>query len=378
MTGRLPGRGGGRPTTGDAEGRAGGPDLRLAGTVRRGSFVLDVDLAVAGGEVLAVVGPNGAGKSTLLRAVAGLEALDTGRLTLGDQVLDDAAARAFVPPAGREVGTVFQDHRLFPHLTAAANVAFGPRARGADRAHADATAHDWLERLGVAHLATRRPGELSGGQAQRVALARTLAAGPRALVLDEPLAALDPRARADVHRALAEHLAPFGGPCVVVTHDVVDALVLADRLVVLEDGRVVQEGAPGDVVRRPATPYVAHLLGLNLCTGPVPFPVVAPDGTPLAPGDLRATGLRVAVRPSAVRLLPADGGDGGGGGGGTARWSGTVGAVGTRGEHVRVEVDADPPAVVETTAADLPAHVRPGARVRLEVDPAGVETYAAV
>ncbi|WP_199424962.1 ABC transporter ATP-binding protein [Actinotalea solisilvae] len=348
-----------------------GGDLRLAGTVRRGSFALDVDLTVDGGEVLAVVGPNGAGKSTLLRAVAGLEALDAGRLTLGGRVLDDAAARVFVPPAGREVGTVFQDHRLFPHLTAAANVAFGPRARGADRATADAAARAWLDRLGVGHLATRRPHELSGGQAQRVALARTLAADPRALVLDEPLAALDPRARADVHRALAEHLAPFAGPCVVVTHDVVDALVLADRLVVLEDGRVVQEGAPGAVVRRPATPYVAHLLGLNLCTGPVPFATTAPDGTPLRPGDPRAAGLRVAVRPSAVRLLPAVGGSE------AAAWVGTVGAVGTRGEHVRVEVEADPPVVVETTAAELPAHVRPGARVRLEVDPAGVETYVA-
>ncbi|WP_188037752.1 TOBE domain-containing protein, partial [Actinotalea sp. JY-7885] len=188
---------------------------------------------------------------------------------------------------------------------------------------------------------------------QRVALARTLAAAPRALVLDEPLAALDPRTRADVQRALAEHLASFAGPCVLVTHDVVDALVLADRLVVLEAGRVVQDATPGDVVRRPATPYAAHLLGLNLFEAPVPFPTA---------GGPPAAGARVAVRPSAIALGPAGAAD--------QPWSGTVAAVSARGEHVRVEVDAVPPAVVETTAADLPPYVRPGERVTLTVSPA--------
>ncbi|MBX9246730.1 TOBE domain-containing protein, partial [Actinotalea ferrariae] len=199
---------------------------------------------------------------------------------------------------------------------------------------------------------------LSGGQAQRVALARTLAAGPRALVLDEPLAALDARARADVQRALADHLASFDGPSVLVTHDVVDALVLADRLAVLEDGRIVQNGAPRDVVRRPATPYVAHLLGLNLFRAPVPF---------LAGGG--PAGANVAVRPSAITLEPA------GGEARTGTWVGTVAAVSTRGEHVRVEVDGEPGALVETTAADLPPYVRPGARVAMRVAPAAVETY---
>lgn len=336
--------------------------LRLAGSVRRGGFTLDVDLAVAPGEVLALVGPNGAGKSTALRAVAGLEALDRGRLELGGRVLDDAASGTFEPPSRRGVGTVFQDHRLFPHLTALGNVAFGPRAAGRDRTTAERTGRAWLERLGVGDLADRRPAALSGGQAQRVAIARTLAAGPRALVLDEPLAALDARTRADVQRALAEHLAGFDGPCLLVTHDVVDALVLADRLAVLEGGRIVQDGAPADVVRRPGTPYAAHLLGLNLYRAPVPFPTRGP-----APGP----GHHVAVRPSAITLAPL-GPDGGSAGAG---WTGTVASVSARGDHVRVEVDGHPGAVVETTAADLPAHVRPGARVRLEVDPTATETY---
>ncbi len=342
--------------------------LRLDGTVRRGAFTLDVDLTVAPGQVVALVGPNGAGKSTLVRTVAGLEALATGRLELGGRVLDDAASGAFEPPARRGVGTVFQDHRLFPHLTVAENVAFGPRARGARRATATRTAHAWLGRLGLGELADRRPAELSGGQAQRVALARTLAAEPAALVLDEPLAALDARTRADVQRALAEHLARLEGPCVLVTHDVVDALVLADRLVVLEAGHVVQDGLPADVVRRPVTAYAAHLLGLNLYRAPVPFRVGTRSPAP---------GCHVAVRPSAIRLAPTTAGGSGiaGPAGPASGWTGKVAAVSARGEHVRVEVDGSPGAVVETTAADLPAYVRPGAVVRLEVDPAGVEIY---
>ncbi|MBX9247189.1 ATP-binding cassette domain-containing protein, partial [Actinotalea ferrariae] len=136
--------------------------LHLAGTVHRGSFLLDVDLTVGPGEVLALVGPNGAGKSTALRTVAGLEALETGRLRLAGRVLDDTEAGVLVPPARRGVGTVFQDHRLFPHLDALANVAFGPRAAGADRTTADRTARTWLDRLGVGHLARSRPAHLSG------------------------------------------------------------------------------------------------------------------------------------------------------------------------------------------------------------------------
>jgi len=233
-------------------------DLRLEGRFGRGDFVGKVELEVRAGEVLAVLGPNGAGKSSLLRTVAGFDPVHTGRLILGDHVLDDGARR--VPPEERRVGTVFQDHRLFPHLTTLENIAFGLRTHGWRKAAAAHEASTWLERLGVAHLATHRPHALSGGEAQRVALARTLAADPRALVLDEPLAALDVRVRTEVRALLAEHLAAFAGPCLLVTHDAADALALADRLVVLEDGRVVQDGTIHEVAAAPGTDYVARVL----------------------------------------------------------------------------------------------------------------------
>lgn len=234
--------------------------LELDGTVGLGTFTAAVSLAVTAGEVHAILGPNGAGKSTVLRTVAGFEALREGRLTLGEDVLDDATTRSFVRPASRRVGTVFQDHRLFPHLSALDNVAFGARSRGASREDAERGARDWLGRLGAAAFARRRPAELSGGQAQRVAIARTLAASPRALVLDEPLAALDVHARAEVREALALHLRDFAGPCLLVTHDFADAVALADRVTVLEGARVVQTGTVAEVAAAPGTDYVARVL----------------------------------------------------------------------------------------------------------------------
>ena len=185
----------------------------------------------------------------------------------GDTVWDDPTGRTFVPAPDRGVGLLFQDHRLFPHLTVLDNVAFGVRAQGLRRRAARSAAAEWLPRVGLAELADRRPGTLSGGQSQRVALARALAASPRLLLLDEPLAALDARTRLDIRAELRRHLSEFDGPTLLVTHDPLEALVLADRIVVLEAGRVVQEGSPSTVARRPATEYVARLMGLNLYTG---------------------------------------------------------------------------------------------------------------
>ena len=243
--------------------------LRFAGTVRRGSFELRADFAVADGEVLGVLGPNGAGKTTLLRTLAGLTTLSSGAIRLGDGVLDDAAAGTFLAAEDRPVGLVFQNYRLFPHLSVLDNVAFAGRARGQSRRVARAAAERWLASLGLTELAGRKPAQLSGGQAQRVALARALAAEPNLLLLDEPLAALDARTRVRVRTELTEHLAGFAGPALVVTHDPLEAMVLTDRLLVLEDGRVVQQGPPAEVARRPATQYVARLVGLNLYAGRV-------------------------------------------------------------------------------------------------------------
>jgi molybdate transport system ATP-binding protein len=244
---------------------AGGLDAVVR--VRRGSLDLALDLHVAAGEVVALLGPNGAGKSTTLEVLAGLLPLDGGRVRLGERTLDDPDAGVLVPAARRRVGTVFQDYRLFPHLSVLDNVAFGPRARGVPRAEADRRAREWLARVGLTGSTAERPSRLSGGQAQRVALARALAAEPRLLLLDEPLAALDAGTRLQVRTELRHHLADFAGPCLLVTHDAVDALVLADRLVVVEAGGVVQQGTPGEVARAPRTAYVARLVGLNLLSG---------------------------------------------------------------------------------------------------------------
>ena len=241
--------------------------LVFAAAVARDSFTLDASISAAPGEVLAVLGPNGAGKSTLLRAVAGLLSIDSGRLELDGAVLDDPATGVFVVPERRRLGVVFQDHRLFPHLRVLDNVAFGPRSQGVPRAEARASAARWLSRLGIADLARRRPARLSGGQAQRVALARALACEPAALLLDEPLAALDVQTRAEVQGELREHLDGFAGPTLLVTHDPIEALLLATRIVVLEQGRVAQQGTPAEITSRPATPYVARLVGMNLYAG---------------------------------------------------------------------------------------------------------------
>ena len=256
--------------------------------VDRGRFRLDLDLEVSPGTVTAIVGPNGAGKSTTLRALAGLLRPTAGRVELGSRVLDDAASGHHVIPARRGIGVVFQDYLLFPHLSALENVAFGLLARGAQRRDALSRAGAWLDRLGLREFASSRPGALSGGQAQRVALARALVTEPSLLLLDEPLAALDAGARLDVRADLAGRLRGYGGATVMVTHDPVDAIALADDMVVLDEGRIVQRGTPLDISRAPANEYVAGLVGLNLLR-------LAPDRTIVfSPSD-----VRVSAAPSA-------------------------------------------------------------------------------
>ena len=350
--------------------------LRADVLVRRPGFTLDVDLAAEPGEVVGLLGPNGAGKSTLLRALAGLVALDGGRATLDREVLDDPAAGIFVPPERRPVGLVFQDNLLFPHLTVRENVAFGPRCAGLGRAAAGRHADDWLARLDLTALAGRRPGTLSGGQAQRAALARTLAAGPRLLLLDEPLAALDASTRLTVRTDLRRHLAAYAGPSIVVTHDPLEAMVLADRLVVVEDGRVVQAGSPAEVARQPRTAYVARLVGLNLYRG-----TATGDGVDLAGGGRlvtvdgpRAGPVLVAVRPSAVALElhpPHEASP-------RNAWPGTVTGVERLGDRVRVAVDGPPPILADVTAlAVAELRLEPGRPVWTSVKATEIDVYPA-
>ncbi|MFF9867564.1 ABC transporter permease [Streptomyces sp. NPDC013953] len=218
-------------------------------------------LDAAPGTTIAVVGPNGAGKTTLLRALLGLTPRAHAGLRLGDT---DVTA---LPPHRRGVAWVPQDGALFPRMSALANTAYGLRAQHVPRAEARRAAQEWLDRLGVGHLAHRRPAQLSGGQAQRVALARALAARPRLLLLDEPLAALDQTTRARVRHTLRTHLDGFGGVCLIVTHDPVEAVALADRVLVLHEGRALQDAPPAEVSRHPRSPWVARMLGRNAWPG---------------------------------------------------------------------------------------------------------------
>lgn len=321
--------------------------------VRLGLLDLVVDLSVAPGEVVGVLGPNGAGKSTLLAALAGLVGLDAGRVALHGRVLDDPERGVRTATEDRGVGVVFQDHLLFPHLTVLENVAFGPRARGLRTRAARRRATEWLERVGLAAYAGHRPDALSGGQAQRLALARTLAADPELLLLDEPLSALDVEARRSLRSVLRQHLEAFAGPALLVTHEPLEAVALADRLVVLESGRVTQAGTVGEVTEHPRSDWIASLVGLNLWRG------VAGGGGKVslaAGGRLTAVAapegeVHVVVHPREVslsRLPPLQT---------SARnvWSGRVDGMDVRGDAVRVAIEGQVPIVAEVTASAVAA-----------------------
>ncbi len=349
-------------------------DVEVA--VRRDGFGLDAALVVAEGETVALLGPNGAGKTTLLGAVAGLVDLEAGSVVLGAKVLTDTAAGVAVAPERRSIGYVFQDGLLFPHLSALDNVAFALRCRGVRRAEARRRARGWLEQLGVGHRAGARPGALSGGEAQHVALARTLAAEPAALLLDEPLAALDVAARDRTRAELGRHLTGFAGPRVVVTHDPVEAMLLAQRLVVLEDGRVTHDGAAGELTRRPRSAYVARLVGLNLYRGSVRSGRLRVDGGGELVAAVGAIGsiagpALATIRPQAV-ALHRDRPDG------TPRnvWPVTVAGLHVHGDRVRVQLAGAPDVVAEITPDALAAlRVAPGLDVWAAVKATDVDVY---
>jgi molybdate transport system ATP-binding protein len=319
--------------------------LSAAVRIRRGTLDLDVDLEVADGEVLAVLGPNGAGKSTLLRVLAGLLAPDDARVVVDGEVWDDAAVH--LPPHRRRLGMVFQDNLLFPHLTVVDNVAFGLRTRGLRRQPAREAASGWLDRVGIADLGDRRPGALSGGQAQRAALARALVGDPALLLLDEPLSALDARTRLTVRAELRRHLADYAGSTVLVTHDPVDAMALADEVVVVEDGTVVQAGTPADVSRHPRTDYVARLVGLSLLPGTADGGTVRLDaGGVVAVAEEASGPVFAAVRPESVAVYlsrPE----------GSPRnvWPARLAGATPHGTSVRCELAGEVPLVADVTAA---------------------------
>jgi molybdate transport system ATP-binding protein len=340
--------------------------LHAAIEVHLGDFRLDIGLDVGDGEVVALLGPNGAGKTTALRAIAGLQPLDNGRIELDGTVLDEPAADIFVPTADRPIGVVFQDYLLFPRLSALDNVAFGLRARGHDKAGARNRAREWLERFGLVEHANAKPRTLSGGQAQRVALARALATDPRLLLLDEPLAALDAGTRLEVRTELRRHLATFHGARLLVTHDAVDALVLADRLVIVEHGRVTQTGTPAAVTARPASRYIAQLIGINLLHGTAvgEHTVRLDTGGELTVADpLPGSDIALAIRPQAIALHShqPDGSP-------RNAWTATV---------TDLEADRDRVRVTLTGPVAATAEVTPAAVAELELAP-GVSVWATV
>ncbi|GGO71565.1 sulfate/molybdate ABC transporter ATP-binding protein [Nocardioides deserti] len=331
---------------------------------------VDVALEVAAGETVALLGPNGAGKSTVLAVAAGLLRPDTGTVRLDDHELTGGRV---VPPHARRTALLAQDPLLFPHLTALDNVAFGPRSAGVRRRAARDSARRWLAEVGAADLAGRRPGELSGGQAQRVAVARALAAEPRLLLLDEPMAALDvavtPALRQTLRRVLE------GRTTVVVTHDVLDALLLADRVVVLDRGRVVEQGPAADVLARPRSPFAARIAGLNLVAGRWSDGAVRSDdgrvvaGTPSGP-VLREGDPAVAVfRPRAVSVFR----DPPGGSPRTAL-AVVVTDLEPHGDQVRVRAGDLAADVTAHAAAEL--DLAPGTPVTFSVKATEVDVYA--
>jgi molybdate transport system ATP-binding protein len=341
---------------------------------RLGSLQLDLELTTRSGEVVALLGPNASGKSTAFRCLAGLLPIDDGRIELDGDCLDDPSAGVFVSPEHRPVAVVFQQYLLFPNLSALENVAFGLRARGVGKADARRRAAAWLERVGLADHAGHKPQALSGGQAQRVALARALATEPRLLLLDEPLAALDAGTRTDVRRDLRRHLESFDGIRLLVTHDPTDAYALADRVAIIEAGRVVQSGTLGEVSAEPRSRYIAELVGVNLLKGEgSDGTITTPTGGRIVPA-LAVEGPALAViRPQAVALYPQrpDGSP-------RNVWAVTVADIDRQPDRVRVRLTGEVPLVAEITPAAVDALVlRPGDQLWATVKATEIVAYPA-
>ena len=319
------------------------------------AHALELDLRVPGrgqaaagarrGQVVAVIGPNGAGKSSLLRAIAGLVPAE-GEIRVDGRPWDG------LPVRERAVGMAFQEQLLFPHLSALENVAFGPRSAGASRTDARRTASEWLDRFGVGDLAERRPRQLSGGQAQRVSIARALAGEPRVLLLDEPFSGLDVGVAGSLRVELSRHLATYDGVTLLVTHDAIDALTLADLVWVIDAGQLVQVGPPREVAARPLTRHVARLVGLNVLTEGDRF---------------------WSFSPSSVTVSPAEPS-----GSARHRWPGRITSLAPHGDAVRLLVSGEHELLADVTpAAVAELALAPGREVWLSVKETAVRSYAA-
>jgi molybdate transport system ATP-binding protein len=365
--------------------------LEAAFTAAVGEFVVEAELAVARGEIVAVLGPNGAGKSTLLATIAGHRSLRSGFVRVGTRELARRrpdGSLLDVPLEHRRVSLLGQQPLLFPHLSALENVSFGPRAHGEHAAAARRIAMRWLEHVGLADLAGRRPAELSGGQQQRVAIARALAARPDLLLLDEPFASLDVQTAAGMRRLIARLPAEEGIPTLLVTHDPLDAIVLAQRAAILHDGRIVQQGTTAEVLGHPATPFVAALAGVNLAagvgTGGGAIAVAGTSGTRIllrgvgdrlgaggaatavfSPGSVHVASVEVAEDEASVDAVPN-------------RWVGTVALLSPAPGGVRIVTSEHPDIAVDVPSATaVSLDLAPGARLGFAVAESDVSVRAA-
>lgn len=347
--------------------------------VRRDGFHMDVGLSLSDRETVALLGPNGAGKSTVVHALAGLIALDEGEVVVGDEVWERPAEKIRLVPQQRSVGVVFQGGLLFPALDVLDNVAFGMRAQGIPRHQARDRAREVLDRFDAGHLAARAPSDLSGGEAQRVAVARALAVEPALLLLDEPMSALDAPNRAGARRVLRDALRAFTGIKLLVTHEPLEAMALADRLIILERGAVVQAGSVSDVRNRPRSPYAASLVGLNLLGGRVvrrgEHQVITGGDGELVIASALPTGTEAlaTIHPRAVTLArthPA----------GSARnvLAGAITDLDLEGDRVRVLLDSRPALTAEVTLEALDElDLRPGQDVWASVKATQIDVYPA-
>ncbi|MGH3649088.1 MAG: sulfate/molybdate ABC transporter ATP-binding protein [Acidimicrobiia bacterium] len=322
-------------------------DLNAHLVVRRpDDFELDIELTIQTGTTVALLGPNGAGKSTAVAAIAGLLSLDRGHIALGGAVLDDPQADVFVAADERRVGVVFQDYLLFPHLPVVENIAFGLRSRRLGRVEVSRRTREWVHRLELEGLESHRPGDLSGGQAQRVALARALITEPDLLLLDEPLSALDVTTRSELRRRLAEHLAVFDGPRVLITHDPTEAFLLADQIHIVEEGIITQTGTADDIRLRPRTRYAADLAGSNLVLGNASDGKVQTGSHVIHIADTGVSGpVLVTISPTAI-AVHKDHPEG------SPRnvWATNVELVEHLGDRVRFRTGGPLPLTVEVTA----------------------------
>ncbi|MFJ6533664.1 ABC transporter ATP-binding protein [Microbacterium sp. NPDC091662] len=346
------------------------PGLRADIVVEREHFAVEVAVQVAVGETVAIMGPSGAGKSTLLQALAGLEPLTAGEIEVAGRVVDRVAApQVRTAPMNRGIVLLGQDARLFPHLSVRENVAFGPRAAGTDVRAARDSADEWLDRVGLPGAGDRMPRELSGGEGQRVAVARALAASPRAVLLDEPLVALDPATAGDIRQMLRDQLT--GITTIAVTHDAADAVALAERLVVVEAGRVTQSGPVRAVLSAPASGFVASIAGVNRLVGVAAnggwqsgdLRLASSDADSLARAAADGTPLAAVFRPDHVRVV-----DGRAGG----AWITEVTRLEPTLTGVRVQTAS---CAVDVSLVDA-AGIAPGDVVHLRIDPERVRFFS--